>query len=385
MDVLYRLQLVCFVVTAILAFTLAYSRCQMRWTNARYELSRWLIFSSMVLLSLHYLLQMRCGFRASGDDVGSVVNILFYSPVVLLISMGVVNAECGLRACRRYLAVGLPALALIYAAFLVGWCLAGSLHLGGMLYVMLGVFLVLLSYSVYSDFRAAIRRRRIIVEQTVDDLLLHDRYVFSNLVLLCSMAFFLVFAMLHRPFLYVVSPLMLVALLVFILSFIGLGYNIVPSDDLVPDECSDAKDCSPASDEGGAAVCGGAAAQSPLSAERMGEISDALAKWRAAGGFRDPGVNMATLANRLRISRQELTLFFDQSMKSSFRIWLGDVRFQEAQRMLAQNPHYSNEAISVECGFSSHAHLYKIFRAKTGMTPGMYKESLMKREDTSQE
>ncbi len=44
--------------------------------------------------------------------------------------------------------------------------------------------------------------------------------------------------------------------------------------------------------------------------------------------------------------------------------------------MLIENPHYSNEAISSECGFSSHAHLYKVFRAKTGMTPRMYRESL---------
>ena len=57
-----------------------------------------------------------------------------------------------------------------------------------------------------------------------------------------------------------------------------------------------------------------------------------------------------------------------QNLRRRFRI--------KRRRMLIENPHYSNEAISSECGFSSHAHLYKVFRAKTGMTPRMYRESL---------
>lgn len=364
---------------------LAYSRCQMNWTNARYERSRWLIFSAMLLLMVHYLLQMRHGLRASGNDVGSVVNILFYTPADILITLGVINAECGLAACRRYFFVGVAGMVLIYAAFLVGWYQAGNLRLGDMLYVMVGLFIVLLAYSVYSDFRAAARRRHIIKEQTVDDPLPHDRYAFSSLVLLCSLVFLLVAAMFCGPLMLVVGPLMLIALLVFTMSFIGLGYNITPSDELVSESASELASDSSQEGTSVAAASQQGSARPKLAVSRHAEINQALEEWRGGGGFRDPGVNMATLAHRLGVGRQELTIFFDQHLHSSFRVWLGDVRFQEAQRMLAQNPHYSNEAISVECGFSSHAHLYKIFRAKTGMTPGMYKESLVKREDTSQE
>ena len=119
MDLLYRLQLVCCVLTATLTFSLVYSRFQMRWTNARYECSRWLICSAMILLSLHFVLQMSHGLRASGDDVGTVTNILFYSPAVMLISLGILNVECGPSRCRHYCIVGLVGQVLIYASFLV--------------------------------------------------------------------------------------------------------------------------------------------------------------------------------------------------------------------------------------------------------------------------
>ena len=86
---------------------------------------------------------------------------------------------------------------------------------------------------------------------------------------------------------------------------------------------------------------------------------------------------MSMLSRNIGIPRRELTLYFVQYLQSSFRVWLSDIRFQEARRMLLENPHYSNEIISVECGFSSHAQLYKIFRTKAGMTPRMFKEKLV--------
>ena len=93
MDHLLLLQFASCLTTGMLAVILIYSRFQMRWKIARYERSRWLICSAMVLLTLHYVLQMSRGFRASGDDVGAVVNILFYSPAAILVSMGIINLE----------------------------------------------------------------------------------------------------------------------------------------------------------------------------------------------------------------------------------------------------------------------------------------------------
>lgn len=361
--------------TGMLAVILIYSRFQMRWKIVRYERSRWLICSAMVLLALHYVLQMSRGFRASGDDVGAVVNILFYSPAAILVSMGIINLECSAVARRNYFAVGVLGYLLIHAVFAVGYLRAGSLHVGGIVYVMLALFFGLMLFYIIANIREALRRRRIIEGQTAADLLPYDRYTLTSLLLLSATMLVLVVAIISRPLLFVAGPFMLLSLLIFVMSFVGLGYNIAPLDGVIDDGGEDT-----AEDRSGADCTAGgqqdAALRVKLEDSRAEEIGQTLSAWCSNRGFRDPGINMLALSCRLGIDRQELSAYFEQCVGSSFRVWLSEIRFQEARRMLIENPHYSNEAISSECGFSSHAHLYKVFRAKTGMTPRMYRESL---------
>ena len=111
------------------------------------------------------------------------------------------------------------------------------------------------------------------------------------------------------------------------------------------------------------------------SEKRIEHIEKALQEWASSGGFRDPGVTLASLSHQLHILRSDLTYYFEQHLQRTFRVWLSDIRFQEVQRMMIQYPDYNNDAISSECGFSSRAHLYRIFKQKTGMTPGEWKAS----------
>ena len=61
----------------------------------------------MGLLCAHFLLQMLFDIRGRGEDVGAMVNILFYTPVTFLISYAVLNLECRRAMLRRHLRVGL--------------------------------------------------------------------------------------------------------------------------------------------------------------------------------------------------------------------------------------------------------------------------------------
>lgn len=95
MDSLFLLQFSCFIITIFFALLLSLSRMLVKWLNDKYERSRWYLTSSMVILAIHFLLQMLFGFRASGDDIGATINILFYSPAAFLISYSLINIECG--------------------------------------------------------------------------------------------------------------------------------------------------------------------------------------------------------------------------------------------------------------------------------------------------
>lgn len=87
---------------------------------------------------------------------------------------------------------------------------------------------------------------------------------------------------------------------------------------------------------------------------------------------------MLTLSRTLSISKEELSIFFDQYMQSTFRIWLSEIRFNAAKKMMLEYPDYSNDIISAECGFSCRTHLYRIFKNKAGCSPTEWRKSAKK-------
>ena len=368
MNTLFLVQFACCIIVSMLGLILVLSRFQIRWTNRRYEVSRWLLAFSMFVLAGHYVLQMVCGFRAKGDDIGAVVNVLFYSPVSFFISYATYNLICYRGGRKKFALMGCVSYALILICFFFGYNdTPRGMHMGEWLYVMLALFAVTIMYSTYTTVIEMRYHRKIIEENTTEDLLPFDRYTYTTYGLAGIMVLAMVGAICYRPLLYCVGPLMLFSLISFTISFLGYGYNMIPAEvRLELDTADEPLEVMEESEEVG------------LGSEKISIIESMLASWCDKGGYRDSTVNMPMLSVKLGIPRNELSLYFENYLKSSFRIWLSDIRFKEAQRMLLEECRYSNDTISSECGFSSHAHLYKIFKAKTGFTPGQWRDSVRK-------
>lgn len=368
MNTLFLVQFACCIIVSMLGLILVLSRFQIRWTNRRYEVSRWLLAFSMFVLAWHYVLQMVCGFRAKGDEIGAVVNVLFYSPVSFFISYATYNLICYRGGRKKFALLGCVSYALILICFFFGYNdTPRGMHMGEWLYVMLALFAVTIMYSTYTTVIEMRYHRKIIEENTTEDLLPFDRYTYITYGLAGIMVLAMVGAICYRPLLYCVGPLMLFSLISFTISFLGYGYNMIPSEvRLELDTADEPLEVMEESEEVG------------LGSEKISIIESMLTSWCDKGGYRDSTVNMPMLSVKLGIPRNELSLYFENYLKSSFRIWLSDIRFKEAQRMLLEECRYSNDTISSECGFSSHAHLYKIFKAKTGFTPGQWRDSVRK-------
>lgn len=368
MNTLFLVQFACCIIMSMLGLILVLSRFQIRWTNRRYEVSRWLLVFSMFVLAVHYVLQMVCGFRAKGDEIGAVVNVLFYSPVSSFISYATYNLICYRGGRKKFALMGCVSYALILICFFFGYNdTPRGMHMGEWLYVMLVLFAVTILYSVYTTVIEMRYHRKIIEENTTEDLLPFDRYAYASYGVASIMVLAMVGAICYRPLLYCVGPLMLFSLISFTISFLGYGYNMIPAEvRLELDTADEPLEVMEESEEVG------------LGSEKISIIESMLASWCDKGGYRDSTVNMPMLSVKLGIPRNELSLYFENYLKSSFRIWLSDIRFKEAQRMLLEECRYSNDTISSECGFSSHAHLYKIFKAKTGFTPGQWRDSVRK-------
>ena len=71
---------------------------------------------------------------------------------------------------------------------------------------------------------------------------------------------------------------------------------------------------------------------------------------------------MISLARSLNITKTELSRYLSSCYNTTFRIWLAEVRFEAAKRMILEHPDYSNDVISAECGFSSRSYLYRMFK-----------------------
>lgn len=384
MTPIFILQLICCTITGMLALHIAMASLQVRWKERRYETSRWLLCGSMVIFCIHYFLQMTQGFRAQGADVGAVINIMFYTPVVFAITLSIINMESTRNIMRRYCLRSAAAYALIVAIFIFGVFSNKSLHLGDLLYVMLALFVVSMAYFIYASYTEVLKRKKKLLEESAGDLLPHVRYARSSLVLVCVSAAFLPIAILFDTLLLLIGPLMLLVLIFFVHSFISLGYYITPVENMLEEqedqeeqEESDTSTDQLAYGDQQDAVADGQADLNIFSQKRMKEIGAALEKWCDDRMYKDCNVTIYSLAANLGCKKNELTEYFNLSQHTNFRTWLSDIRFNEAVRMMKENPEFSNDAISTECGFSSHTQIYRIFKQKTGLSPSQWREQMI--------
>lgn len=371
---LYLLQFACLIFMFISAFFIAVTRLHVRWINRRYEWSRWMIFAALLFMAVHFFLQMYFGFRATDEDVGAVINVLVYLPCFTLFSMAIYNIEATHTKRRKMNLICAAVYAAMLAAFAVGYSFSGSLNIGAWLYVMLALFFGNIVYCIYMIIIEMNKRKKLLETMTATDMLPFIRYARASIAMLSLIAISMPFAILSTKSLYIIGPVGLLVLLFFIVNFVAFGNCYVPTEELLDrergngetdddDEPTTAESCASQS----AADCEQSAQR--LSAERSAFIQAALDKWCADMGYKDSSVNMLTLSHSLDINKNELTQFFSQCQNTTFRIWLSEIRFNAAKKMMKEFPDYNNDIISAECGFSSRSYLYRIFKEKEGCTP----------------
>ena len=382
MDSLFLLQFACFIFMLINGLFVGLSHLHVRWENKRYERSRWMIVVAMIGLAIQYAVQMVFGFRAADDSLGAVINILVYTPCFSLISLGIYNIETTRSNLRKMILMCSGIYAAIIVVFCVGISLHHSLYIREGLYLMLTLFCVSVFYCIYMIIQEMIRRKNMLETMAATDMLPYVRYSRASVIILWLAVLAMPIAIFSTTLLYIVGPAVLLALLFFNLTFIALGSSYIPTEELLYKEEESMK---PNGESGASGVKSASDGQkspreatqkrmNPISEERRVFVQQMLDEWCANGGYKDSNVNMLTLSRTLCISKNELSLFFDQCLHSNFRKWLSEIRFNAAKKMMLEYPDYSNDIISAECGFSCRTHLYRIFKTKEGCSPTEWRD-----------
>lgn len=284
MSSLYLFQFAALVFMLVNALFVALARLNARWKNKRYERSRLMIFLALVLLSAQYYVQMRFHIRATDDHLGAMVNMLVYTPCFGLIAMAIYNLEA-VQAKRRNMALACAGFyAAIVGCFAFGHYLRGSWHIGGWLYPMLALYSVHMIYCVLMIRKETHKRRRMLETLTATDLLPYVRYSYASVVNLCLAALVTPVAILSTTTLYIFGPLVLMAILFFVLTFISLGSGYMPSEELLDsegEELAEELEAGASLPSSGASACAEASTASPsgrsaLSEERIALIQECI-------------------------------------------------------------------------------------------------------------
>lgn len=393
---LLLLQCSCFSITLVLALVLLFARYHQHTESRAYESSRWMLIGALGLYVMHYLLQMLFGFRARGEDVGALINILFYTPVAFLFACATLRISAGHRYLRRFVMVGIAGVVVILGLFIAGLCIFRSLKMPWVLSAMEVIYVVLILFFIFNPGGELRRMNRKIEDETADDNSKYNIYMHSSTVLLYAMGAAGALAIFHTRTVFMVAAFFLLALMFYIVSFLSLGFNIQGVSSLV-DENEDAHetmDCLSATDfkpeetadtpEEAAAgqssalresTAPASASVSRLSAAQVEQVETALAVWRAERGYSTANLTSITMAQRLGIPKRLLTQYLAEHEGSTFRVWLSNIRIEESKRMLLTLSDYSIEAIAEACGFSSRSWMQEKFKASTGMTPAEWREA----------
>ena len=324
---LIALQYTCMIVMGMLMFFVFVSRCYITCRNMQFEQSRWMIIVALLLFVVHYVCQMRFGWRQRGDDVGVLFNLLFYSPSAILLSwsqLNILRAGHGRWSFMRY---GVAGYALMVLCIVAGVISNGSLHIGTMLYVADAIFFLTLFYYIWASFKVlgyVQRRLDSDLGNPVDAYLSTMRI---GLFMVCAFAIISPLYILSRPLLFVFGPLEMAAAKVF----------------------------------------------SEIEPERVAEIDMAVSKWRSEGGFRDSDLTLSSFARRIKVNRADVVSYLTSIYGKSFRTWLSGIRVEEAKALIVAHPEYSNEVVSMECGFSSRVYFQRLFKERTGLTPAEWR------------
>ena len=393
---LYLLQFACFLFMLINAFVLGVTRLHMKWPNRRYEQSRWLILTAMVILAIQYLMQMLLGFRAKGDAMGAVCNMLVYPPCFSLIAIGIYNIEATHANRRKMNIVCASLYAAILTAFCIGYSQSGSFHIGSWLYAMNVLFAINIAYCIYMIVVEMRKRKMMLEVMAGNDILPYVRYARASIFILFLPALSIPVAVLSTQSLYVIGPLGLFAVLFFMLSFVALGYNYVPAEGILNKEEEEAaaikssrmkdslmedswmKDSQMKDDQVEDCQLESVEDATDIS-EQQEVIRQKLEAWCDAGGYRDTSLNMVTLSRSLNLTKNELSRYLSSCLNTTFRIWLAEVRFEAAKKMMLESPDFGNDIISAECGFSSRTHLYRMFKEKEGCSPTAWRTQNVKK------
>lgn len=365
-DLLLILQASSLTITLGLALLVFFSWFHQPDTSREYEQMRWCIITALLLLTVHYFLQIHFGFRAQGADVGALINTLFYPPATYIFSYSFVRLASRRSFQRRFILVASISMLIIVGCFVGGYIHYGSLHMPVALYAMGACFFISILFCYVYPNGEILRMLRLADEESGQLQVQYNLFLRTSSTLIYAASLVMSLSIYFTTLVFILGPLMLISMLFFVISFIALGFNIRNVSQIINTDIEEA-----VSSDNGVVEDDN---KSMLSEKQKDMVRDLLENWRKKQGFASSEINSITLAARLNIPKRLLVQYLREVEGKTFRVWLSDLRLEEAMQLILSHPDYSNEAIAESCGFSR-SHLQVKFKESTGLTTNDWRDA----------
>ncbi len=105
-----------------------------------------------------------------------------------------------------------------------------------------------------------------------------------------------------------------------------------------------------------------------------GQIEQLTNLMKQDSTYKDPTLDLSTLASRLGLSSHQLSELINTRLGISFSRYIREQRVSAAKAMLLEESTASVLSIGLSVGFTSQSNFYDAFRDITGMTPGKFRK-----------
>lgn len=331
--------------------------------------SRWLMAGGLALLGVQFYLQLRYGFRAQGVTQAVFVNLLFFIPCAVLISLSVLNLQRQgrIRLCE-YL-VG-PVTWVVAAGIMVtvgqmNGCqlMSDTPEMRNAEMIASVCYAAMQLYYAYLE-TLELRRMRLALANYYDrersNLLNWMRWSVGVLSVLALMAPILIY--LQGLILAVYALMMFVGIFYMWLQFIGYIRTNAARRMREAEENEEEVISSEMQSE-------------EIVNDELPRIAEAAERWVAEEKYRSSGITIKTVAAEMGVHRYELTAWLKTTEHGQFSSWITYNRIEAAKRLLKQHADWSNEAVAQACGFSTRNYFQTVFKKEVGMTPSEYQQN----------
>jgi len=109
--------------------------------------------------------------------------------------------------------------------------------------------------------------------------------------------------------------------------------------------------------------------------EQFSMLEKKIEQWVADKHFTEKGITIEILAARLYTNRSYLSNYFNTYKGKTFREWMNQLRIEEAQNLLLQNPEMTISDVASQVGFSDKTNFRHHFVKLVGITPKEWKQT----------